>query len=437
MRKSPEKSALPLSVHLGSSGGRDGCPVPENRQKSEPFPGALTVAEGHLVPTPRKEVQRALLDGNIARRNHPREASEYCIWDTELPGFGLRVSPNGRCRWFVRLRHRDRHRRITLGRSDDLDAVLARAQARRLLAEVALDGLPRRNIIKTTPEMAAFVAENWRDIARLWKPSTAKRNHDAWRRDLAPVFGAIRVADIVPADILRWRDDCAGAGEARFNRALPVLAALLHYAEQLHLRRKGSNPCRGTPRYRRALCERFLSPVEYRRLGAALREVEARYPAQVAIVRLLLYTGARVGEIRDLRWEWVRPPHLALPDSKTGPKIIWLNRQAIAVLDGVVPCDGCPFVFPDRTATGPLKIDNWWYAFRRRCAMPDLRIHDLRHSFASTAIMDGVPLATIGKLLGHQLPETTARYAHLADDVIGDAARRISGSLAQAIGLRA
>lgn len=179
MKKSSEKSALPSSVQFGSLGGRDGCPVPENRQKPEPFPGALTVAEDHLVPMTRKAVPRAWLDGNIARCNHPREASEYCIWDTELPGFGLRVSPNGRCRWFVRLRHRDRHRRITLGRSDDLDAVLARTQARRLLAEVALDGLPPRDIVKATPEMAAFVAENWRDIARLWKPSTAKRNHDA------------------------------------------------------------------------------------------------------------------------------------------------------------------------------------------------------------------------------------------------------------------
>lgn len=157
-------------------------------------------------------------------------------------------------------------------------------------------------------------------------------------------------------------------------------------------------------------------------MAAALREQEEARPAEVAIIRLLLFTGARVGEIRDLQWEWVKPPRLALPDSKTGAKIIWLNSQALAILDAVKKRDGCPFVFPNRSGRAPISIENWWIKFRRACAMPDVRIHDLRHSFASTAIMDNVPLATIGKLLGHLLTETTAKYAHLSDDVIADAA---------------
>jgi integrase len=153
-------------------------------------------------------------------------------------------------------------------------------------------------------------------------------------------------------------------------------------------------------------------------------------------VRLLLFTGARLGEILNLRWEWVQPPRLLLPDSKTGAKTIWLNCQALEVLEGINRRDGVELVFPNKSGTKPIILDNWWLPFRRRCALPDVRIHDLRHSFASTAIMDNVPLATIGKLLGHVLPETTAKYAHLSDDVIGDAANRIAGSLAQAIGLR-
>ena len=182
--------------------------------------------------------------------------------------------------------------------------------------------------------------------------------------------------------------------------------------------------------------ERYLLPLEYRRIAAALREEEELYPAHVAVVRLLLFTGARVGEIRDLQWEWIKPPRLDLPDSKTGAKTIWLNSQALAILDAQQRLDGCPFVFPNPKRTAPMKLDPWWLRFRRRCALPDVRVHDLRHSFASSAIMDNVPLATIGKLLGHLLPETTAKYAHLSDDVIADAAKRISGSLASAIGLR-
>jgi integrase len=166
-----------------------------------------------------------------------------------------------------------------------------------------------------------------------------------------------------------------------------------------------------------------------------LREQEVAYPAQVAIMRLLLFTGARVGEILNLRWEWVQPPRLLLPDSKTGAKTIWLGSQALEVLEGIERHEGTTLVFPNRAGTRPLNFDNWWLPFRRSCALPDVRVHDLRHSFASTAIMDNVPLATIGRLLGHVLSETTAKYAHLSDDVIGDAADRIAGSLAQAIGL--
>ena len=237
--------------------------------------------------------------------------------------------------------------------------------------------------------------------------------------------------------MVRWRDACAGEKEARFNRAVPVLAALLKYAEALRMRRKGSNPCRGMPRYSRRAMERYLTAREYARVGAELRAQESEFPRQVAIIRLLLYTGARRGEIEQLRWDWVKPPRLVLPDSKTGPKIIWLGSQALAVLEGIERQEDCPFVFPDYTGTKAITIGMWWTKFRRRCALPDVRVHDLRHSFASTAIMDDVPLATIGKLLGHVLPETTAKYAHLADEVVAEAAQRVSGSLASAIGLRA
>ena len=420
---------------LGSRHADAGHQVPANCGSTATFGTSCANDNGHMVPFRRKPGRRALLDGNFARRKLPLRETEYCIWDSELAGFGLRVRPSGNYYWFVRLRHRGKHHRITLGRSDELDAGLARAQARRLLAEVALDGLPKRAVIKATPILSDFVETYWDDLSRVWKPSTTKRNWNAWKGALAPEFGVMRVADILPADIHRWRDGCAGRSECRFNRALPVLASLLKYAEALRLRRKGSNPCRGMPRYWQAPKERYLTPAEYRRIGAALREDEAAFPAQVAIIRLLMFTGARVGEIQNLHWEWVQPPRLLLPDSKTGPKTIWLNSQALEILSHVPRREDCAVVFPNRSGSKPVILANWWLPFRRRCALPDVRVHDLRHSFASTAIMDNVPLATIGKLLGHVLTETTAKYAHLSDDVIGDAADRISGSLSQAIGL--
>jgi integrase len=426
-----------MLVALRGAGAGDGYAVPDKALILATSGGSSANDNGQMVPNRQKPGRRALLDGNFARRKHRLLPNEYCIWDCELAGFGMRVRPSGRTYWFVRLRHRGKHRRVSLGRTDEVDAMLARTRARRLLAEVALDGLPKRAVVKATPIMADFADTYWSEIARYWKASTAKRSLNAWEQELRSVFGEIRVADISKADVVRWRDACVVSREARYNRALPVLAALLKYAEQLKLRRKGSNPCRGMPRYKREPVERYLSPLEYRRLADALREEEAAWPAQVAIFRLLLFTGARVGEINDLQWDWVQPPRLMLPDSKTGAKVIWLNSQALAILESVPRRQGCPFVFPNKRGDKPLLVGNWWIPFRRRCALPDVRIHDLRHSFASVAIMDNVPLATIGKLLGHALPETTAKYAHLSDDVIGDAAQRISGSLATAIGLRA
>jgi len=380
---------------------------------------------------------RAYLDGNIGRKTLPSAPNEYVIWDTDLAGFGLRVRPTGRKTWFVRLRKRGKQQRVSLGRAEDIDAFSARSKARQLLAEVALDGLPGRVTQKQAPSFSGYVDEFWRDCGHHWKRSTQERNSNVTRLDLLPHFGAMRLDTIGRPDIIRWRDDCAGAKEAKFNRALPVLAAMLKYAELLGYIRKGSNPCKGTPRFKRKAMERFLSPAEYRRLGACLAEAETQHPAQVAMVRLLLYTGARAMEIGGLQWDWIQPPHLLLPDSKTGPKTIWLCSQALAIIEAIPRREATPFVFPNKKGNAPVILENWWFKFRRYCALPDVRIHDLRHSYASIAIREKVALATIGRLLGHELHETTAKYAHLADDTIAEAASRVSGGLAHAIGLGA
>jgi len=222
----------------------------------------------------------AFLDGNYARRKHPTKQAEYTIWDTELKGFGLRVLPSGSCFWTVRSRQRGKHIRATLGRPDEVAALLARTQARRLLAEAAVDGLPKQKAAVAAITLEHFVEMYWDDVARYWKPSTAKRNFTAWRVQLSPAFGSMRISEVRSADVRLWRDDCAGEHEAQYNRAIPVLGSLFRYAEALNLRRKGSNPCRGLPRYRRAAKERYLTPVEYNRLGAALRAADDRFPAR-------------------------------------------------------------------------------------------------------------------------------------------------------------
>lgn len=383
----------------------------------------------------RRPKRTVILDGRFAQRKLSIEPREYCLWDSRLIGFGMRVRPSGKRTWFVRLRQRGKQVRVSLGNVGEVDAATARAEAQRRLKAAALDGLPKRKVVKRSPELQVYFAEFWKDCARNWKPSTQQRNLQAWRGEILPQFGTVPVAEITSKDVERWRDDYAGSREGVYNRTIPVFSAIMAYAELLGHRAKGSNPCRGMPRYKRRAKERFLSPAEYRRLGKVLRAKQERYPFQVAIVRLLLLTGARCSEITDLRWEWVKPPRLDLPDSKTGPKIILLNSQALDVLNALPRAGETDLVFPSRRPDVPVDFSPWWARLRRECGLPDVRIHDLRHSFASTAIMANVPLGTVGRLLGHSHPESTAKYAHLADDVVADAATRVSNKLARKLGL--
>lgn len=390
-----------------------------------PFPsnsrGFESLFASHLLP-----------DGNLARRE---SVAAGFYWDRELPGFGLRVYRSGRKRWIVQLRQRKVTRRITLGDPAGMSAPDARRAARAILAQNALDGLPTRQprSERHDPRFSVYVAEFWKDYSGHWKGSTQARNRQIIEISLVPYFGRRHIGTITRPDVLAWKDALRDR-QGKFNRELPVLAAMLGYAEKLGYRPKGSNPCRGMPRYKRQLPERYLTAKEFRRLGAVLTECESIYPEPVAAIRMLIFTGARCSEITGLQWEWIDPPYAQLPDSKTGPKRLYLNRQAIEILDARKG-EGVGAVFPNASSRRNL-LPKAWEAMRRKAAIPDVRLHDLRHSFASVGIMDGISLARVGKVLGHALPETTARYAHLADSAIADAAARVSSSIAADLGLR-
>ena len=203
----------------------------------------------------------AFLDGNIARR---RVASiPYVWWDSELRGFGLSTTPTGAKSWILHYRRRGKQVRKVLGRADEMNAAQARAAARSLLAVEALDGLPQP--IKASADRATLFGEFaptfLAEYGRHWKPSTLARNR-VIIEELVSIFGERELAAIRRADVLQWRDAC-GARQAKFNRSIPALSVLMQYAEQAGVRPKGSNPCKGTPRYKRELPNRFLCAGEY------------------------------------------------------------------------------------------------------------------------------------------------------------------------------
>ena len=278
--------------------------------------------------------------------------------------------------------------------------------------------------------VADVAEEVFRRYARHWKPGTRTVNRSYLRRQILPALGSRPVADVDRAEVRRWHASLH-ATPAAANRALPILSTILRHAEICGYRPEGGNPCAGVRHHRQRRRERFLTRDEYRRLGAALAALAAARPIAAAAVRLLALTGCRQREIRTLRWSEYRAGNLFLSDSKTGPRTVWLSSAARAVIDAR-PREG-EWILPGPRGGGrPLSADTLYAAWARVTAaaeLPGLRLHDLRHSFASYALGRGETVITIGRLLGHARAETTLRYVHFGGDLAKSAAAQVGAAL--------
>jgi integrase len=376
-------------------------------------------------------------------------------WDTDPRGFGLKVTPAGG-KLYVLAYHtkQGRRRRYTLDGSHGSPWTVesARKKARELLGQVVSGADPvgdRRQIreTETVKELADRFMEEHVKARR--KPRT---QHDYQRlldSHILPALGHRKMTDVTRADVSRLHHKMAHAPR-QANQVLAVMSKMFNLSEAWGLRPDGTNPCRHVERNSENRRERFLSGKEFARLAASLDQAERDgslllpkkegRPAQrtlipanaVAAVRLLLFTGARLGEILTARWDWVDKKRgvLLLPDSKTGAKTVHLNAPALAVLEGLTRLEGNPYVLPgNRTGQHFVGIHNPWHVIREVAGIPDVRLHDLRHSYASVAVTSGMNLPLIGRLLGHTRAETTQRYAHLADDPVKQASELIGQRL--------
>ncbi len=379
-------------------------------------------------------------------------------WDGELTGFGLRVRASGRKNYVVQTRVGGRQRWFTLGPHGPLSADEARARALEILA-LAHRGIDPRGIDPrgidprgidprggsnggpagasdrgAGPERPPAVSALGRRFLDEYvpvhcKPSTAAHYRRLVARFVEPALGGLAVAEVRRKDIAELHYAMRET-PYQANRTLGMLSKMFALAEVWNWRPDGSNPCRHVRTYRERKRERFLSDAETARLGAVLCDLEDEMPSAVAAIRLLLLTGCRVSEIRDLRWEHVREGWIELPDSKTGGRIVPLGPEALGVLASIPREPGNPWVFVGRfPGTHRTDLQKPWRLVRKRAGLEDVRLHDLRHSFASRALALGESLTMIGRLLGHTQVQTTARYAHLARDSIRNAATRITGSI--------
>ena len=358
--------------------------------------------------------------------------TDTVYWDGELTGFGLRVRRSGRKSYVVQTRIAGKLCWFTIGPHGPLNPDQARARALEILA-CAKKGIDPRDADarrEAEPSMADLGRRFLEEYVPVHcKPSTREEYRRSVRLFVDPVIGELRVPEVQRKDIAALHHGLRDK-PYQANRTLGVLSKMFSLAEVWGWRPDGSNPCRHVKRYKEHKRERFLSPEETERLGQVLREAEEEMPSAVAAFRLLLLTGCRMSEIRDLRWDYVKDDCIELPDAKTGGRVVPLGPEARAVLSAIPREEDNPWVIAGRLPGSHLTdLQRPWRRIRKQAGLEGVRIHDLRHSFASRALALGESLTMIGKLLGHTQVQTTARYAHLARDSIQTAAARITGSI--------
>ena len=367
----------------------------------------------------------ALTDARI--RALKTRKTTYDIRDGKLRGFGVRVLPSGRKRYFVHCQHHGERVWKIVGDAATTNVVDARSRASGMLAAIR-----RGENTPSRPDETVFeaVAETvFQRYQRVWKPGTLRANRSYLRNQLLPHFSGRPIADIDAQDVRRWFASLRATPVAA-DRSMPVLSVIMREAKQMGFRPEGSNPCRGIRRYRRKGRERFLSDDEIRRLSQRLSAHAARRPLQVAVIRLLLLTGCRKSEIMTLRWSDYREGRLFLRDSKTGPRTVWLSQPARSVFDGLERNSRWVFPAPRRDRPqGGAPLYSLWYKVCEEAGLCGVRLHDLRHSNASLALRQGVSVLAIARLLGHRNPQTTLKYTHLADAMVHQAAETVGAVL--------
>lgn len=362
------------------------------------------------------------------------------IRDVELKGFGARRQ-QGATSYFLQRKINGRLRWFTIGlHGSPWTPETARREAMRLLVTISEGDDPQalKKLERDKPTVAEAAPLFMASHGPKLKPRTREEYQRLFDLHIVPEFGKVLVADVRKADIARFHAGLAKTPSGA-NFALAALSKFMRWSEDMGYRPEQSNPCRGITKYRQAKRERFLSRDEFARLGEVLRQVETDRSVglfAVAAIRLLILTGARLNEILTLQWKHVDMERqlLLLPDSKTGQKAIRLSTRAVAVLAALPRLKGNPHVIPGSMDGGHLiNLQKPWRHVRGLAGLDDVRIHDLRHSFASVAAASGASLPMIGALLGHTQPQTTARYAHLANDPLHRLNQDVGEAIAEAM----
>jgi integrase len=386
------------------------------------------------------------------------EAADWFLWDSELKGFGLKVSKGGRksyvCQYRTAGGRSGDDRRLTIGKHGSPWTVeMARSEAKQILGRAANGEDPalEKQDLKKRLSVAELCDQYLLHGCGTKKASTLATDKGRIERHIKPLMGRKKVQDVTRADVKKFLQDIAQGktatdvktgkrgraivrgGQGTATRTVGLLGGIFAYAVDCGM--IDMSPVVGVKRFADKKGNRYLSQQELVALGKALRkaELEGENPSALAILKLLVFTGARKGEIETLKWSEVdfTSGYLKLADSKTGQKAIPLNAGALQILNDQEQLTGNDHVFPayrgERYYEGTPKV---WERIRTTAGLSDVRLHDLRHSFASIAVSGGASLPIIGALLGHAHSGTTQRYAHLSDDPLRAASDAVGNQIA-------
>jgi integrase len=372
----------------------------------------------------------------------PSDRDQF-LFDALLATFAYRLTPAGTGIFYVGKPRRK------IGYRSAFKVSEAREQAAQMLADIRqgrdpiLERKARLKAAAAGQMTVSELADKW--MADYVRPKLKSRTVFDYERLLAqhikPALGHLAVGRVSHDDVNRLHVAMSKTPR-RANYVVSTVRALLNFGIKLELRPPASNPARGIRMYRERAVERFLSEAEIGKAAegiAAAERVGKIGPHGAAGLRLALFTGARSGEITAIEWshiDWNRKI-IRLPDSKTNePRTIHLSEAAVEVLKGVPRV--CKYVVAGACEDEPYKnLSRAWIVARGLAGLDDVRLHDLRHSYASLAAGRGISLQMIGKLLGHKVPATTARYAHLARDTVGDVNNQLGAAITAAIDNRA
>lgn len=381
------------------------------------------------MSAPRKH-----LTDTLARKAKPK-LREYALADDALQGFALRIQASGAKTWTLRIRVDRKVRRFTIGSPETMSADEARTRALQLRAEHR-----PKPILKLASDDGP--AMTFRDLSRclleardgVWKPSTVKAVTTYLKAELLPAFGDRPINRLTTAKIAEWFHAYSLRRPGGANQALSHLRTALKFARDTgRLPRNAPDPSSPIRKNTRRARGRLLGAGQLAQLGAWLEAPHLRWLDVADAIHLILLTGCRSGEISRLQWAEVLEDRLRLKTSKTGSRDVVLTPSALTILARRRTGARSAYVFPaSHDPARPIgSLDVPWRRIRKHVGLPaDIRLHDLRHTYASQAIMTGETLSMAGQLLGHRRPRTTEIYAHLDAEHLADAADRVSQSIA-------